>query len=149
MYIITIVLAHIWLLGAAWTDLKCRKVSNRWCLCGVIAATVLLIVQSILEKDGLTFLIGRILAALFAGGFLLLGTVIRRGGIGMGDVKVFFVLGLLLGAERVGMMLFLTLVAALIIAAVGLISRKMSRKYQLPLCTFAYIAMVVLCLGNG
>lgn len=149
MYIITIVLAHIWLLGAAWTDLKCRKVSNRWCLCGVIAATVLLIVQSTLEKDGLTFLIGRILAALFAGGFLLLGTVIRRGGIGMGDVKVFFVLGLLLGAERVGIVLFLTLVVALIVAAVGLVIKRMNRKYPLPLCTFAYIVMAAVCLIGG
>ena len=149
MYIVTVFFTHMWLLGAAWTDLKYRKVSNRWCLCGVIVATVLLIVQSTPEKGGLAFLLDRILGALFAGGFLLLGTLIRRGGIGMGDVKVFFVLGLLLGVARVGIVLFLTLVIALIIAAIGLISKRMSRKYQLPLCTFAYIAMTAMCLLGG
>ena len=150
MHIVTILFTHIWLLGAAWTDLKYRKVSNRWCLCGVIVAMVLLIIQSTPEKGGLTFLFDRIFGALFASGFLLLGTLIRRGGIGMGDVKAFFVLGLLLGAERVGTVLFLTLVAALIVAAVGLISKRINRKYQLPLCTFAYIAMAVVCLiGRG
>ena len=149
MHSVTLFFTHIWLLGAAWTDLKYRKVSNRWCLCGVIAATVLLTIQSITEKDGLAFMFDRILGALFAGGFLLLGTLICRGGIGMGDVKVFFVLGLLLGAARVGIVLFLSLVAALIVAAVGLISKRMSRKYQLPLCTFAYIAMAAVCLIGG
>ncbi len=146
MHIVTIFFTHVWLLGAAWTDLKYRKVSNRWCLWGVFAALVMLIMQSMLGKGGLTFLLDRVLGALFASGFLLLGTLIRRGGIGMGDVKVFFVLGLLLGAERVGIVLFLTLVAALIVAAVGLVSKRISRKHQLPLCTFAYIAMVFMCL---
>ena len=146
MHSVTIFFTHIWLLGAAWTDLKYRKVSNRWCLCGVIAALFLLIFQSTPKIGGLTFLLDRIFGALFASGFLLLGTFIRRGGIGMGDVKVFFVLGMLLGAERVGTVLFLTLVAALITAAVGIISKRMSREYQLPLCTFAYIAMTLMCL---
>ena len=146
MHIVTIFFTHVWLFGAAWTDLKYRKVSNRWCLYGVLAAMVLLIIQSMPGKGGLTFLLGRVLGAMFASVFLMLGTLIRRGGIGMGDVKVFFVLGLLLGAERVGTVLFLTLVAALIVAAVGLISKRMSRKYQLPLCTFAYLAMAFMCL---
>lgn len=146
MYSVTIFIAHIWLLGAAWTDLKFRKVSNRWCLCGAIAAMVLLAVQSTPEMGGLAFFLDRIFGALFASGFLLLGTLIRRGGIGMGDVKVFFVLGLLLGTECVGIVLFLTLVAVLIVAAVGFAIKRMNRKYPLPLCTFAYIAMVTLCL---
>ena len=146
MHNITIFFAHIWLLCAAWTDLKYRKVSNGWCLYGVIAALVLLIFRLTQEKDGLVLLLNRIFGALFASGFLLLGTLIRRGGIGKGDVKVFFVLGLLLGSECIGSVLFLTLVAALIVAAVGLISKRMSRKYPLPLCTFAYIAMVFMCL---
>lgn len=146
MHSVTIFITHLWLLGAAWTDLKFRKVSNRWCLCGVVAAMVLIAAWSTPEKGGLAFLLDRILGALLASGFLLLGTLIRRGGIGMGDVKVFFVLGLLLGERRVGIVLFLTLVLALIVAAIGLISKRMSRKYQLPLCTFAYIAMVFMCL---
>lgn len=146
MHSVTIFITHLWLLGAAWTDLKFRKVSNRWCLCGVVAAMVLMAVQSTPEMGGLAFLLDRIFGAMFASGFLLLGTLIRRGGIGMGDVKVFFVLGLLLGEERVGIVLFLTLVFSLIVAAIGLISKRMSRKYQLPLCTFAYIAMMFMCL---
>lgn len=149
MHSVTIFFTHIWLLGAAWTDLKYRKVSNRWCLCGVIVALVLLFFQSAPKIGGLTFLFDRILGALFASGFLLLGSLIRRGGIGMGDVKVFFVLGMLLGAERVGTVLFLTLVAALIAAAVGIISKRTSRRYQLPLCTFAYIGMTLMCLIGG
>ena len=149
MHSVTLFFTHVWLLGAAWTDLKYRKVSNRWCLYGVIAATVLLIVQSTPEKGGLAFLLDRILGALFASGFLMLGTLIRRGGIGMGDVKVFFVLGLLLGAARVGIVLFLTLVTALVVAAVGLVIKRMNRKYALPLCTFAYIAMAAVFLIGG
>ena len=146
MHIITVLFTHIWLLSAAWTDFKYRKVSNRWCLFGFIVAMILVITRSISEGSGLAFFLGRIFGALFASGFLLLGALIRRGGIGTGDVKVFFVLGLLLGLEDVGIVLFLTLVISLMVAAFGLINRRISRRYALPLCTFAYFAVMCVCL---
>ena len=74
--------------------------------------------------------------------------MIRKGGIGMGDVKLFFVLGLFCGTERVVVLLMLTLVFALIVGVARMILGKMGGKDRLPLGPFAYLAMIFVIFGR-
>jgi leader peptidase (prepilin peptidase)/N-methyltransferase len=72
---------------------------------------------------------------------LLLVVVLSRGGMGMGDVLLAGMLGLMLGFPLVFVSLFLSILAGGVVAAVLLISGRKKRKEMLPFGPF-------LCLGG-
>lgn len=72
---------------------------------------------------------------------LLLVVVLSRGGMGMGDVVLAGLLGLMVGFPLVFVALFLSILAGGIVAAVLLISGRKKRKEMLPFGPF-------LCLGG-
>jgi len=80
------------LAAASATDLRRGIIPNRLLACSALAG----VVMTCAERPGA--LAGRALAAAAAGGLLLILAELREGGLGMGDVKLGFVLGLYLGA---------------------------------------------------
>lgn len=68
------------------------------------------------------------------GGFLilLLVSILSKGGIGGGDIKLFFIIGLVLGIFSTLLALFLASVIGLIAGAILLIYRKQGRKTPIP-----------------
>jgi leader peptidase (prepilin peptidase)/N-methyltransferase len=72
-------------------DVRTRLVPDR----ALVAA--LLVGLAVIAVDDPASLSARMLAALTAGGFLLVGALIRPDGMGLGDVKLAGVLGLYLG----------------------------------------------------
>jgi leader peptidase (prepilin peptidase)/N-methyltransferase len=116
------------LVPCALIDLERRIIPNR--ITGP-AAVLALIAGTALDPGGE---VGRIIAAVAAGGFLLLAALIRPGGMGMGDVKLTGVIGLYLGAP-VAVALFAALIAS-VLTGVGIASRRgvlAARKTALPL----------------
>jgi leader peptidase (prepilin peptidase)/N-methyltransferase len=84
--------------------------------------------------------------AAFAGGLMLVIYLVSRGGMGAGDVKLAFVLGVWLGLKAAVVCLFLAFIMGGIIG-VGLLATKMkSRKDPIPfgpfLCISAYISLL-------
>ena len=77
---------------AALIDLEYRIIPNRMTAVGAIAA---LVVGTALDPSGEP---ARLIAGAAAGGFLLLAALAYPAGMGMGDVKLAGVLGLMLGA---------------------------------------------------
>ena len=76
----------------ALIDLEYRIIPNRMTAAGALAALVL---GTALDPSGEP---GRLIAGVAAGGFLLLAALAYPAGMGMGDVKLAGVLGLMLGA---------------------------------------------------
>ncbi|MGH2992463.1 MAG: prepilin peptidase [Solirubrobacterales bacterium] len=74
------------------TDLERRVIPNAILAAGTVVGLAIIVVA---DPGSLP---GRAVAAAAAGGFLLLGAVGRREGMGMGDVKLAAVMGLYLGA---------------------------------------------------
>lgn len=141
------VFVNSWLLAAAWSDHKSRKVSNRWILYGLSAAFVFSAVELVLDSEKMLLFVDRLFGVIAGSGILFAGAMFCRGGIGMGDVKVFLVLGLFWGADTVFAILLITLILALIAGGMQIICGRAGRKARLPLCPFAYVAMIltVLC----
>jgi leader peptidase (prepilin peptidase) / N-methyltransferase len=77
---------------ATVADLERRVIPNPILLAGAVVGTAIIVCSdpgSLPERG---------IAAAAAGGFLLLGTVLHRRGMGMGDVKLAALMGLYLGA---------------------------------------------------
>ena len=127
----------------AVTDFRSRVIPNRIV---VPAAVVVLIAQLALYSDRAA---EWILSALGAALFLFLPAIVKRGAIGMGDVKLAFLLGAALGyavlsALTIGFLVMLP-VALYMLAREGAEARK---KY-LPLAPFLVAGAIVVLLAGG
>jgi leader peptidase (prepilin peptidase) / N-methyltransferase len=119
-------------------DLDHRIIPNRLMLVGAIAAPAILLAT---EPDAL---LEHAIAAVAAGGFLLLAAVAYPRGMGMGDVKLAAVMGLFLG-RAVGPAMFVALVAGTLVGA-AVIARKGARegrKTAVPFGPFLALGGVV------
>jgi leader peptidase (prepilin peptidase)/N-methyltransferase len=83
------------LVGISAIDLRYRIIPDRISLPLAVAGIVL---AAVLHPSGLPELL---IAAFAAGGFLLIAALLSPGGMGMGDVKLAFVLGLFTGRSVV------------------------------------------------
>jgi len=118
-------------------DLDHRIIPNRLMLIGAVLAPALVLLT---EPDAL---VEHGIAALAAGGFFLIAVLAYPRGMGMGDVKLAFVLGLFLG-RAVGPALFLALVAGTL-AGAAVIARKGAaegRKTAVPFGPFLALGAV-------
>jgi len=128
---------------ATVTDLERRVIPNRVLAVGALACL------AIVAMDDPATLPERVLAAAGAGGFLLLGALWGRPGMGMGDVKLAAVMGLYLGgAVAVALLVGLAAggaVGVVLIARHGLAARTQG----LPFGPFLALGGVVaLAVGN-
>jgi leader peptidase (prepilin peptidase)/N-methyltransferase len=117
------------------TDLRYRIVPNRVV---VPAGFVVLAAMTAIDPS-----VEWLAAALGASGFLLLLAVVYPAGMGMGDVKLAFLLGAALG-RTVPVALLLGMVAALVPSAVLFVRHgRAARKMAIPFAPFLAIGAVV------
>lgn len=97
-------------------------------------------------------LVPPLLGALIGGGIILAGMLVSRRGIGMGDVKMFFVIGLYVGSSIILPAMFCIF---LISAAAGLLmlaARKATVHDSMPMAPFAaagtFACFLLTCLGT-
>ncbi len=123
---------------AALIDLEYRIIPNRITALGAVLAVLIGVA---LDPAGEP---QRLIAALAAGGFLLIAALAYPGGMGMGDVKLAAVMGLLLGPAVAAAILIALLtgviVGALIIARKG---ARAGRKTAIPFGPFLAIGALV------
>jgi leader peptidase (prepilin peptidase) / N-methyltransferase len=118
-------------------DLRERRLPNR--IVGP-AVAVALAAQAILHSSRM---LEWLAAAFGAALFFLLPSLVYRGGVGMGDVKLAFLLGAVLGAEVIPA-LMIGVVAGAVAAAVLLAVRGSdARKYPLPYGPFLSFGAVL------
>jgi leader peptidase (prepilin peptidase)/N-methyltransferase len=113
-------LAVLVLVPAALIDLEHRIIPNRLTAAGALLA---LAAGTALDPAGEP---QRLIAGAGAGGFLLLAALAYPGGMGMGDVKLAGVMGLLLG-RSVGAALLVAMLAGVLIG-MAVIARKGTRE---------------------
>jgi leader peptidase (prepilin peptidase)/N-methyltransferase len=123
---------------AAMIDLEHRIIPNKLTALGAVLALVL---GTALDPAGEP---ERLLAGAAAGGFLLLAVLAYPGGMGMGDVKLAAVLGLLLG-RAVAPALLLALLSGVVVG-IFVIARKgarAGRKTAIPFGPFLALGALV------
>lgn len=96
-------------------------------------------------KEALLF---SLLGFAVCGGLLLILAVILHSGIGMGDVKIFAMLGLLYGLENTYSLLICTVIPMAIIAIILLAKKRVSKKSTLPMAPFIVLAFLIGILGG-
>ena len=131
------------LVGLTAIDLRYRIIPNRVTLPLVIAGAALAVALRLSYAPELG------LAAVAAGGFLLIAALLSPSGLGMGDVKLAFVLGLFLGKSVI-----VAIVAGLVASAVPalilmLLHGRSARKMHLALGPFLALGgMLALLAGD-
>ncbi len=126
-------------------DLDHQIIPNRLMLIGAVLAPPLVLLTA---PDAL---VEHLVAAVAAGGFFLVAVLAYPRGMGMGDVKLAFVLGLFLGRD-VGPALFVALIAGTLVGA-AVIARKGvadGRRTKVPFGPFLALgAIVALFAGDA
>ena len=131
--------------SAALTDFKRRKIPNDLILAGLAVKALILICEfffctrdvfiSRLKSDGLGFLLGFVV-------LLIIGVVTK--GLGFGDVKLFGIIGLMMGAGGVMNILFASLVFSAVVGIIMIVLRKKSLKSSMPMAPFILAGTVVI-----
>ena len=119
-------------------DLDFRIIPNKLMILGTVAALAILV----LTRPG--EIPEHLIAAVAAGGFLLVAAIAYPGGMGMGDVKLAFVMGLFLGRD-VGVAMLAGLLAGSLIGA-AVMARKgvaAGRKTKVPFGPFLALGGLV------
>lgn len=146
-YTIKLLFILEWLLPIALIDGRCHIIQNRMVLVGLAAFLLFTLGEWLLLHVSLSVLLKNAGLGLAMGfGVFALCAVLSKGGMGAGDVKLFSVLGLLLGWEGTFLLIFLT---TLLIAVTGiiLILRKQKEKSsRLPAGPFILLAMAAAML---
>lgn len=117
------------LIPTAAADFRTHKIPNQIILAAVALRLVLFGVEFIESVDkGLATLKDCLLGALIIGGFFLLLFFLLKNSIGMGDVKLFAVMGLYQGLWGAVNAVFFSLVVSFFVSIILLISKKKKRK---------------------
>ncbi len=117
----------------AYIDCKTYRIPNAFLLLGLLYRAVLLGIELLLYGQELApTLISEAVAAggLFAAS--LLCTLVIKNSIGFGDIKLFFVMGLMLGLEGILGAVFFSLVASFVFSVFLLLTKKKSKKDVIP-----------------
>jgi len=119
-------------------DLDTRTIPNKLTLAGAIVAPAILLLT---DPSALP---EHLIAAAAAGGFLFVAALAYPGGMGMGDVKLAFVMGLFLGRD-VGVAMFVALIAGTLVGALVMARKgtKEGRKTAIPFGPFLALGGLV------
>lgn len=123
-------LCVIWPL--AYIDYKTYRIPNRFILFGLGCRVILIPFEFMFNSYFRVDIVSELVAAAALFLAALLCTICLHGSIGAGDMKLFVVMGLLLGLEAIWGAIFLSLLISFVIAAYFLITKKKSKKDLIP-----------------
>lgn len=111
------------------TDIRKQIIPNKVILVGIVLRIVYAVAELITLGSGyFAILKSDLLSLALVVVLFLLGVLILKNGIGMGDIKLILVMGVFQGFSGVISSLFFSLFAAFVVAIVMLITKKKTRK---------------------
>ncbi len=137
---------YSWLVTAACCDIRTRRIPNGWILYGAAAWAAFWLLEGDREQSWTAGLLFSLRGALAGAGMLLLGAMFRENGIGMGDVKLYLILGLFLGCQTVLQLMLTALAGALCCGLIGMASGKLKRSDRIPVGPFTYLGFIVVAV---
>jgi len=131
------------LAAIAWIDYKASKIPNTLLIVLIAARLIFFIYESIKEPDYIKFnIIQMAFGAFLCLALLLLCRIIIRNSIGMGDIKLFAVLGLYFGYDIINLMFFSFLCTA-IYSIYLLLFKKKKKKDSVPMGPFIFLGTIL------
>ncbi|MBQ3066209.1 MAG: prepilin peptidase [Clostridia bacterium] len=138
------------LVTVAVTDMREMIIPNRVILAGLVLRAALATAELLtLRKAYLKLLRGELLAVGLVAIVFLLGVLIVKNGIGMGDIKLMLVMGLFQGLYGLISALFFSLTVSFFIAIAMLIAKKKTRKDAIPFAPSVLIGTTISVFLTG
>ena len=127
----------LWLQVLGLIDLKEKIIPNELIIMGIVFWAMLTLVEIfIAHTSWQQLLLFSLTGAGVCGGVLFVIALIVKSALGMGDVKMFFVIGLLYGLSNTYSILLFSVLVMAIISIVLLIMKKVTRKTAIPMAPF-------------
>lgn len=124
-------LAVIW--PIAYIDYKTYRIPNVFIISGLVCRGGLLLAELLMNSSEVGSIV---LSELAAAGALMLAAVLCRlmikDAIGFGDMKLFILMGFMLGMDGIWAAMFLALIVAFIVSIFVLVTRRKSKKDVIP-----------------
>lgn len=139
----------IWLSLLGYIDARERIIPNGLIGVGLLLWIILAMLDIFLGgTPWVRLLVFSGIGGLVCGGVLMVIALIMKSGLGMGDVKMFFVLGLLYGlTDTYGIFLF-TIIPMGLFCIVLLILKRAEKKTTIPMAPFAVIGFILSILAG-
>lgn len=139
----------LWLAVIGYIDLKEKIIPNQMILAGLGFWAVLMLLEILLAgtewKSLITF---SLLGGCLFGGILMVIALIVKSALGMGDVKMFFVIGLLYGLVDTYTILLFSMAIMAVISIILLLFKKVTTKTAIPMAPFTALGFL-LCVLSG
>lgn len=117
----------------AYIDLKTYRIPNSFIILGLIYRMIILAFELLFDSQYVWItLLSEVIAAVALLLAAVLCTVCMRNGIGFGDMKLFIVMGLMLGLDGIWGAILLSLIVSFVIVVYLLIAKKKTRKDIIP-----------------
>jgi len=139
----------IWLGVLGYVDLKERIIPNHMIGAGLIFWVVLVLLDIFVGKTAWKSVIAySLIGGAVCGGILLIVALLSGSALGMGDVKLFTVLGLLYGLNDTYSILLFSIVIMAVVSIALLIARKVTRKTAVPMAPFVAVGFLLSILAG-
>lgn len=133
-----------WLIVVGFIDLREKIIPNSIILGGIIFWVCLSLLEIFTAQTPIKqVLLFSLAGAGLCGGILFIVALIVKSALGMGDVKLFFVIGLLYGVTDSYSILLFSIVVMAVVSIVLLIAKKVTRKTAIPMAPFVAIGFLV------
>ena len=134
----------LWLLALGYIDFREKIIPNPLILAGIVFWVILSLLDVfIAHTSWKQLLFFSLVGAGICGGVLFIIALIVKSALGMGDVKMFFVIGLLYGLTNTYSILLFSIVALAIFSIVMLIAQKVTRKTSIPMAPFVGFGFLI------
>lgn len=117
----------------AYTDKMSYRIPNAFIIFGLVCRGLILVAELVVYGWNIwPTLLMEVIAAVALVVAALLCSLVIKNSIGFGDIKLFFVMGLMQGLDGVWSSIFLSLIFSFIISVVLLAKKKKTRKDVIP-----------------
>lgn len=138
------------LFAAASVDARQRIIPNMLVLAGIALRVAFWIIELVtVPNEFWSIMKNDLTACLLVAGFFVIGVLLVKGGIGMGDIKLMLVMGLFQGFYGVVGSLFCSLFVAFVYAIVVLILRKKTKKDSVAFAPAILIGTIISVFLTG
>ncbi len=134
----------------AYIDLKSKKIPNILLLSGLFTRAVFYIIEFLkYNKTIADILLSDLKGLILGGGIFLIVALVAKNSIGMGDVKMFAVIGVFCGYSGTMTVIILSLFLCFAAAIIMLLLRRKNMKDSLPLAPFVFIGTFLAMILGG
>lgn len=132
------------MLPIAVVDMRIQKIPNKLLIGALVIRIIIYVAEFICSVNAaLSVLIDDLLGAIVIGGFFLLLLLIFKNSIGMGDIKLFAIMGIYQGLWGAINSVFFSLLVSFVISVVLLAIRKKGRKDTISFGPSIFIGTVI------